>query len=139
VASEQGPQHQLTSELPAKDGRRGVVISASKEIEPGVRAMLVEADGLFRLDVVIAGDTLRTIVRNHSGGKLTMRGGVYGADGANVVFGEAALYEPARTATAFTLGSGNDAVDVDVTIGTLRFAERGTIRISAQAIVRQAS
>ena len=31
--------------------------------------MILLAEGLFRLDVVISGDTLRTVVRNLSSGK----------------------------------------------------------------------
>ena len=100
--------------------------------------MLLLADGLFRLDVVVAGDTLRTIVRNFSPGELRMRGGVYGPEGANIVVGEAAAYEPARAAIEFTLGRPGDQVDVTVTLGTLRFADRGTVQVTAQAIVRQA-
>ncbi len=95
--------------------------------------MLVLADGLFRLDVTVSGDTLRTAVRNFTADELQMRGGVYGAEGENVVLGEASAYEPARAALEFSIGS----VEVSVTLGTLRFADRGTVKVSAQAIVRQ--
>lgn len=95
--------------------------------------MLLLAEGLFRLDVTVSGDTLRTLVRNFTSDELTMRGGVYGPEGANVVLGEAAAYAPARSALEFTIGP----VEVSVTIGTLRFADRGTVRVSAQAIVRE--
>jgi hypothetical protein len=37
------------------------------------------------------------------------------------------------------LGSGDDLLMARVTIATLRFADRGTIRVSAQAVVRQPS
>jgi hypothetical protein len=130
-------EHQLTSALPSPDGLPGLVLSASKELEPGVRAMLLLADGLFRLDVVVSGDTLRTIVRNLSAGELRMHGGACGPDGGNVAQGEAVAYEPGRAAVAFTIGSPPDAVSAEVTLGTLRFAERGTVRVSAQAIVRE--
>ena len=130
--------HQLASALPSEDGRSGLVLSASKELEPGVRAMLLLAGGLFRLDVVVIGDTLRTIVRNLSTGALRMHGGAHGPEGGSVAQGEAAAYEPGRAAVAFTIGSPPDAVDVDVTLGTLRFAERGSIKVSTQAIVREA-
>jgi hypothetical protein len=98
--------------------------------------MLLLAEGLFRFDVTIRGDTLRTIVRNFSSGELRMRGGACGQEGANLVQGEASAYEPARAAVEFTLGSAGDQVDVSVTVGTLRFAERGTIKVSAQAILK---
>jgi hypothetical protein len=49
----------LAHELPpGADGRRGLVLSASTEIEPGARAMLLLAEGLFRLDAAVSGDTL---------------------------------------------------------------------------------
>jgi hypothetical protein len=101
--------------------------------------MLLHADGLFRLDVTISGDTLRTVVRNLSDAELRMCGSPYGPEGANVVLGEAAAYEPARAAVEFTLGAAGDQVDVSVTIGTMRFAERGTFKVSAQAILKSAA
>jgi hypothetical protein len=100
--------------------------------------MLLLAEGLFRLDVAISGDTLRTFVRNLSSGQLRMRGGTEQPDGGSIVLGDAAAYEPARAGIEFTLGSGRDRVDVQGTIATLRFAQRGTIKVSAQAIVRRA-
>ncbi|MGZ6617487.1 MAG: hypothetical protein ACXVFQ_24060 [Solirubrobacteraceae bacterium] len=95
--------------------------------------MLVLADGLFRLDITVSGDTLRTVVRNFTSDELTMSGGVYGPEGANVIVGEATAYQPSRAAVEFAIGS----VQASVTLGTLRFADRGTVRVSAQAIVRQ--
>jgi hypothetical protein len=101
--------------------------------------MLLLAEGLFRLDVVVSGDTLRTVVRNFTNAPLRMTGGAYGPDGANVVIGEAAAYEPARAAVEFTLGDADDSAEVTVTLATLSFAERGTVKVSAQAIVRQSA
>jgi hypothetical protein len=112
-----------------------LVISATTEVEPDARAMLVLADGLFRLDVTVSGDTLRTLLRNFTTDELTMSGGVYGPEGANVILGEASAYEPSRVAVEFSIGS----VDASITLGTLRYTDRGTIRVSAQAIVRQSA
>ena len=70
--------------------------------------MLLHAEDLFRLDAVIEGDTLRTVVRNLSCGKLEMQGPVYD-DGPHLVLGEASRYEPARSQLEFALGSGSDA------------------------------
>jgi hypothetical protein len=100
--------------------------------------MLLVAEGLFRLDVAISGDTLRTFVRNLSSGQLQMHSGPAEPNAASVVVGEAAAYEPARASVEFSLGVAGDRVDVHTTIGTLRFAQRGTVKVSAQAIVRQA-
>ena len=60
------------------------------------------------------------------------------ADGLHFVTDEAAAYEPARTDVEFSLGTGGDRVAVKVLLGTLQFADRGAVRITAQAIVRQA-
>jgi hypothetical protein len=102
--------------------------------------MLLHADGLFRLDVVISGDTLRTVVRNLSTGDLEINNGPAGAaDAASLAFGEVAVYEPSRTQLDFSLGAKDDRVTVEAVIATLKFAARGTIQVTAQAIVRQAS
>jgi hypothetical protein len=113
-------------------------MSASKELEPGTRAMLLLAEGLFRLDVAVSSDTIQTIVRNFSSGELMMESVPYD-EAASFGFGEAAAYEPGVAHVGFSLGHGSDAVRVTATIGTLNSAHRGTVRISAQAIVRQAT
>ncbi|MGA9857486.1 MAG: hypothetical protein WBQ18_06455 [Solirubrobacteraceae bacterium] len=128
---------QLATELAPVEGRRGLVISASKEIEPGVRAMLVFAEGLFRLDVRVIGDSVQTFLRNHTGGRLDVAG-ESGAPAGTVVLGAASAYGPGRADLGFTIGTAPDRLMVRVTIGTLRFAHRGTVRVSAQAVVRQA-
>jgi hypothetical protein len=96
--------------------------------------MLLVADGLFRLDVTIAGDTLRTIVRNLSVGALTMIGDT--DQRISVSSGDVEAYEPSHSGLRFTLGVGADRVEVEIQLATLRFAERGTIRVTAQAIMR---
>jgi hypothetical protein len=133
---------QLATELPARDGIRGLVISASKELEPGARAMLLLADGLFRLDVLVYGDSMRTVVRNLSSGPVEMQsgtggtGGTGGAAGQSISFGEVSAYQPGRADLGFTIGPGDDRLLVKVTLATVRFVERGTVRVSGQAVVR---
>jgi len=129
---------QLANEFVAADGGRAVALSASKDIEPGARAMLLRADGLFRLDVMVRGDSLQTFVRNLTDGPLDIHGDVGGPRARTVTLGDAAAYAPRRADLGFTLGAHQDRVMTKVTIGTLRFADRGTVRVSAQAIVRQA-
>jgi hypothetical protein len=107
-------------------------------VEPGFRAMLVHAPGLFRLDVVLTGDTLRMIVRNLSPGELETRSAGGGYPGEHVVFGEGAAYEPSHAAIEFSLGQGDDRVSVKADLATLRLADRGKVRITAQAIIRAA-
>jgi hypothetical protein len=128
---------QLANEFVAADGSRGLALSASKDIEPGARAMLLHADGLFRLDVMVTGDSLQTFVRNLTDGALDIRGDVGGPRERTITLGDAAAYAPGRADLAFTLGAEEDQVMTKVTIGTLRFSDRGIVRVSAQAIVRQ--
>jgi hypothetical protein len=115
------------------------VLAASRELEPGARGMLVRAEGLFRIDVVVADDTLRTIVRNLSTEELTLEPGSGYPEGENLVCGEAAWLSPARSVLAFNLGEGPRSTHVDLVIATLRRPDRGTVRISAQALLRPAA
>jgi hypothetical protein len=126
----------LTSELRLRDGGRARVLSCAKDLEPGVRAMLLLADGLFRLDVLIVGDALQTFVRNLTDGKLDLSGEVGQPRVATTTLGLAARYAPGRADLRFAVGSEAARVQTEVTIATLRFADRGTIRVSAQGIVR---
>jgi hypothetical protein len=43
---------------------------------------------------------------------------------------------PSRVERDFELGEGDDRVSVEATIATLRFTERGTVQVTAQALVR---
>jgi hypothetical protein len=126
---------QLIAELPAHNGRRAAVIAASRDLEPGARAMLLQADGLFRLDVRVQGDSLQTVVRGLSPAPVAdLRHTTPSADaGAG---GEIAL-DAGVAGLEFAVGVGEDRVEVSVTIGTVRFADRGLVRVSGQAIVRQ--
>ena len=65
-----------------------------------------------------------------------MESGSASDGGGSVAFGDVAAYQPGRSSLEFAPGSGADRVEVRVLIGTLRFAERGTVRVSAQAIVQ---
>ena len=77
-------------------------------------------------------------MRNFSTGDLEMGRGQGGYGVGGIAYGEAVQLQPGSATVEFTLGRGADRVAVSIVIGTLRFAERGTIRVSAQAIVRQA-
>lgn len=100
--------------------------------------MLLLAEGLFRLDVTPRGDTLQTVVRNLSTGELKTEGPNDRELATHFAIGDIADYEPSRASIAFTLGSDADRVEVKILIGTLRLADRGTVRVTAQAIIRQA-
>jgi hypothetical protein len=98
--------------------------------------MLLLMDGLFRLDVVISEDTIRTVVRNLSAGELTL--GEPGDRGrpVGIGFGEAPAYRPSSSRIQFSLRKGDDLASVDMLLGLLRFDERGTVRVTAQATIR---
>lgn len=127
----------LTRELVLPGGARGQVISSSKDIEPGVRAMLLLAEDLFRLDIMIMGDALQTFVRNLTTGELELSGEVGQPRVATTTLGLAARYAPGRADLRFAVGPEDARVLTKVTIATLRFADRGMIRVSAQGIVRR--
>lgn len=120
----------------ALSGTGGPVLSASKDLEPGVRAMLLLADELFRLDIAVVGDALQTFVRNLTSGELELHGEVGQPRVATTTLGLAARYAPSRADLRFLVGPPDARADTEVTIATLRFAERGLIRVSAQGIVR---
>ena len=128
---------QLAGELPPSGGQRGLVLSGTKQLEPGARAMLLLAEGLFRLDVVLRDDTIKTVVRNLSSGELETQidHDVHGPIG--IATEEAERYLPGRTRLDFALVERAERVTVEVLIATLRFVERGTVQVTAQAIVRQ--
>jgi hypothetical protein len=98
--------------------------------------MLLRAEGLFRLDVTVSGDTVRTVVGNLSPGKLETRGPATSPAGLSLGFGDVQEYQPGRVEFEFSLGSGGDRVTVTGVIATLRFDDRGTVRVTGQAIVR---
>jgi hypothetical protein len=128
---------QLTTELAPRNGRRGLALSASKELEPGVRAMLVLAEGLFRLDVRIRGDSLQTFIRNLTDWPLDFHGDVGDLGGPMFGFSDASEYAPGHADLGFRLGSGDDLLLAKFTIATLQFVKRGTVKVSALGIVRQ--
>ncbi len=85
----------------------------------------------------VEGDTLGTVVRNLSSGELTMDQGD-GYCGASFLLGDVERFEPATSELAFSLGSGADRVRVRITLALLRFPDRGTVRVTAQAILNEA-
>ncbi len=102
--------------------------------------MLLLAEGLFRVDVIVLGDSLKTIVRDLAGQGVEIRGPAGGGpQGESFVFGGGAAYQPGRAQLEFTLGGRRDRLEVRVTIATMRLAQRGTIKVTAQAIARQAA
>lgn len=128
---------QLATELRPRNGRRGLALSASRELEPGVRAMLVLAEGLFRLDVRVRGDSLQTFIRNLTDWPLDFHGDVGDLGGPTFGFGEPPEFAPGRADLGFRLGSGDDLLLAKFTIATLQFVNRGIVKVSTLGIVRQ--
>ncbi len=114
----------------------GRVLSCAKDLEPGVRAMLLLAPEQFRLDVLILGDALQTFVRPLTGGELDLHGEVGQPRVATTTLGLGGRYAPGRADLRFALGPAEARVLTEVTIATLRFPERGVIRVAAQATIR---
>lgn len=88
--------------------------------------------------MTVSGDTMRTVVRNLSTGQLDMHDPASDQHGVSVGFGSVEVYEPGRVEFAFALGEGHDRVEVSGMIATLRFKDRGTVRVTGQAVVRHA-
>jgi hypothetical protein len=128
---------QLSTEIIAAGGVPATVLSASKELEPGARAALLLAEGRFRLDVLIRGDALQAFVRNLTPGQLEFHGDSASPHGTTLTFGDVARYGPGRAGLGFSLSTGSDRLLAKVVIATLRFSERGTVRVTGQAIVRR--
>jgi hypothetical protein len=115
------------------------VLSNSVDAFEGARVAVLEAPGLFRLDVTMIPDSMRVVVRNMSTGALACSDDGYGrpvvAQGETATV--AALH-PGHHQTTFTLGEAGDAVEVCVILATLRLSEIGMVRVTGQATVRRA-
>lgn len=102
--------------------------------------MVLLAEGLFRLDVAVIGDSLRTVLRSLGPGVVTRAppagGGIEDGSG---VWGDAGVLRPGLARMGFTLGEGSDRVEVAVTVATLSFSARGRVRLTSRATVRYAS
>lgn len=127
----------VANDLSLPGGGHVRVISCSKDLEPGTRAMLLLAERLFRFDVMIIGDALQTFVRNLTDGELELHGEVGQPGVAVTTLGLAARYAPGRAGLRFAVGPPDARVVTEVTIATLRFPDQGVIRATAQAIVRR--
>jgi hypothetical protein len=125
---------QLTSQISRPDGGRVLVVSATKELEPRARAMLLLADELFRLDVLVNGDALEPYVRNLSRGGLTITDDPEGTE-SSLQGGAAELFGGRAALCVRGIGEAGGFL-ARVSVATVRVAERGTIAVSAQAIIR---
>ena len=66
--------------------------------------MMLLAEGLFRFDVVVSEDTIRSVVRNLSAGVLTMADPVDPGRRAGIASGEALTYRPSSARSGSRLG-----------------------------------
>ena len=114
----------------------GVALSGSAAIFEGARAAVLQADGLFRLDVVIVPDSLRILVRNLSGAELRFEPDGYPRPVVVQGTGLAELaLNPGHHEVSFRLGDSGaaQAVEVRATLATLRGAD-GVVHVTAHAV-----
>ena len=100
---------------------------------------MLHAPGLFRLDAIIASDTLRVIVRNLSAAPLEYHDEGYGRPTSHQ--GDAtviAALRPGHHQMTITLGEPGDAVRVGVILTTLRLPDSDLVRITGQATIAPA-
>lgn len=118
-------------------GGAGLAVSGSVELEQGARGALILVDELFRLDVCPRGDTLRVVTRPLAGAEAALSGSGY--SGAVVACSERlhrlASLSPARFDVTVQLRRDGLAATAPVLIGALHFPDRGTTRLTAQAVV----
>jgi hypothetical protein len=100
---------------------------------------VLRAPGLFRLDAVVASDTLRVIVRNLSSARLEYHDEGYGRPtwdqgDARVI----AALRPGHHQMTMTLGEPGDGVRVRVILTTLRLPSSDLVRITGQATIDRA-
>jgi hypothetical protein len=123
---------QIRSET-EQDGRRRLLLSCATEVEDGARVAVLLADGLFRLDVAVVGDTLRTMVRNLSPGPLELerrRGDGYAQP--DLLPGAQSLH-PSRSSMAFDVGGWH----VEAQLALIGTGAPGLRRVTAQAVAVQ--
>lgn len=111
-------------------GGRRIALSRAAEVEDGARVAVLLAEGVFRLDVAVLGDTLRTVVRNLSDGRLEIdreEGDGYAAPDPA---GAAAALHPARTAMSFTVGDWH----VEAQLALIETGDPGLRRVTGQAV-----
>jgi hypothetical protein len=129
---------QVESVLVARpDAPPAVAMSATRSVEPGARVTMLLAEDLFRLDVVVEPDTLRTVVRNLSAGELRMLTSGARSTDHSLALGGAAAYRPVSTTVEFSLGDEPEQVGVRVLLAMLQWPDDGRYEVTAQAIIRR--
>jgi hypothetical protein len=125
---------QLMLDVSGEQGRR-LLLCCAKEVERGVRVALFTVPRMFRLDAIVEGETVRAVVRNLSRGSLTLDAGHHTEAGTNLVLDGAGDLFPSMATVAITIATGAEVARIDVAIGALLLADRGVMRIAAQATV----
>jgi hypothetical protein len=133
------PPGQTRTEIPTtEEGAAPVtVISSGRDVEQGARAMLVLAEGLFRLDVIPQDDTIQTILRNLSPEpraevRYTNVGGGASASGDP---GQLVLPSTGRFGGEIVL-IGEDGIEhavAKILVGSVCHLERGLASFTTQA------
>ena len=125
---------QVATTLP---GSGRLAISASREIEDGARGMLLLVEDLFRLDAQPSGDTLQLSARNLSSGEITLDavgyGGAVFVQGGEIAHSDA--LRPGHFDAEVTIRAAGRATVTTIIIATERRPSRGSVRLTAQAVV----
>lgn len=112
------------------------MLSNSVTAFEGARVAVLHAQGLFRLDVALDGDSMRVVVRNMSPGPIAYTDSGYAQP--VVMQGEAATLarvRPGHHQLRFRLAGPGHIVEARVIIATLRPVDDGFVRITGQATV----
>jgi hypothetical protein len=120
-------------------GGRGVLVSSWRDVHEGARADLLSLRGICRVDVRPQADTLGIRLVNFSDGELRQ---LPAGTVKSVALGSTDWDGPALQLTgshyAFRALTPERAVDVSIVIGISRQTGTGVVRLSAQAILRDA-
>jgi hypothetical protein len=120
-------------------GGRGVLVSAWRQVHEGARADLLSLPGICRVDVRPDGDTLGIRLVNRSGGRLLqMPAGTVKSVALGTTDWDGPPLQLTGSHYAFRALTADRAVDVSIVIGVSRETDTGVVRLSAQAILRDA-
>ena len=127
------PPGQVTTPL----GDDTIVLSGSRLLHENARGAILLAPELFRIDVRPQGDGIQVVVRNLTGGTLSIGGSGYGAPvHVSGAWLEARRGLVSRHDASFTIDDEDGSIDVELVYTTIRDPDEGTVRCSAQARVR---
>jgi hypothetical protein len=128
---------QLVTDLPATHGRRRLQISATKRVEAGARASLIELPGTLRVDVVPSDDMVRMVVRSLGERNLVFGARPHAGHSEIQLHGEAELSLPpvGNFNARIAIGDRAGPELARIQIASIRYPDQGIVAFTAQAIV----